>query len=86
MKPVYLMYSTLHLLKFGEEAVEVTEFTQPAVFAIEEGDEEKGAEGAGTQQPLSLSAGMAGATSQSGTIRSQDEVKGQSEAGSHAAK
>ena len=86
MRPVYLVYSTLHLMKFGEEAVEVTEFTQPSVFAIEEEDEEKGAEGAGAQQPLSLSAGMSDASSQGGTLRSQDEVKSQSEAGSHAAK
>jgi uncharacterized UBP type Zn finger protein len=52
MQPVFSMYKTLHLLKFGEETVEVTEFSQPAVFSITEEEEEW------EQQPLSLSAGV----------------------------
>ena len=71
IKPVYEMYRTLHVLKFGEEAVEVQEFAQPGVFRIEEEREEKEA----AEQPLSLSAGMNGASNERERTPDESESK-----------
>ena len=87
MQPVYLAYRTLHQLKFGEETVDVLEFTQPGVFSIQEGREEdelggETAVGSGErneQEPLSLSAGMGGTGSEVRKIGSRDKQEGKSE-------
>ena len=70
MQPVFSMYQTLHLLKFGEETVEVTEFSKPAVFSItEEQEEEEEAE-----QLLSLSANV-GVKADTGESNRREEGK-----------
>ena len=82
IEPVYHFYRTLHVMKFGEEAVEVMEFTQPGVFRIEEGDEagsnttaDESKEMKQAEEPLSLSAGMGGVGREDREIRLQDESK-----------
>jgi hypothetical protein len=72
MEKVYAMYATLHWLKFGEETVEVTEFTRPNMFTITEDEYTQ-------PQPLplslSLSAGQGDQTVDRGSEGEESETK-----------
>ena len=79
MQPVYTMYRTLHVMKFGEDTVEVMEFTQPGVFSVQDAGEEKGEEPE-RKEPLSLSAGMSGGTSATTENKPDDESEQKADA------
>ena len=82
MSKVYAMYCTLHLIKFGEAAVEVPEFTadragaaQPATFTIAEDEKESGEDEAerGASAAAAAASASAALTSTTGSGDKGDE-------------